>query len=91
MAGLAPSGGVHFTTNNKWRDCCAVTGNAVGGFWSQGDICCNSCCMTVAMGVEIGGMALSATAAGTTINGGITITVNPNSAAAVCGIMAGGA
>lgn len=68
-----------------------MTGHTGGGLRAGGDIDRNRCRMVVAVGVEVGGMALGAGAAHPSIDRGIAMAIDAYPAAAVGRIMAGGA
>jgi len=91
MTGRAAKLRMDLAATSERRGCGAVTDHAIGGLRGLGDIGLNRCRMAVAVGVEVGGMALGAGAACAAIDRGVAMAVNPGAARAVSRIVAGGA
>ena len=68
-----------------------MTAYAVCGYWGSGHIPLDLIGVAMGVAVEIGSVTLGTGAAITTINRGVTTTVNPYPSAAVCRVVAGGA
>lgn len=91
VAGQAAICGMDLAAADKWCAAGAVAAHAVDGDWGRNSVDHNRGIMTVRMGIEVGGVALSTAAAHAAVDRRIAMSVYAKTTAAVGWVMTGGA